>query len=94
MPYSYCPKCDHKVDVGEDPDIGLRFYCDNCQAELVVVWLNPIELMINDFEDHEQFNGDLYDVNFQKITKKKGEYHGNRKTQEKHQKNGRNKEIS
>ena len=92
MPYSYCPKCDHKVDVGLDPDIGLRLSCESCQAELVVVWLNPVELMINDFMDYEQFEGDLYDENFQKISKKKGEYNGYRKTQEKHQKNHRNKE--
>jgi hypothetical protein len=65
-----CPECNHKVDVGEDPDIGLHLYCETCLADLVVAWLNPIELIIVGIDDYAQFDGDPFSENFQKIRKK------------------------
>ena len=91
MPYSFCPGCDVKITIPEDPDIGLHCSCAACRAELVVVWLNPIELMQIDQPDQEDFEGDYIVDNIQKIRKKKGEYHGNGKTQKKFQENHRNK---
>lgn len=83
MTFGLCPNCDAKIDVGGDPDIGLHYRCESCLTELVVVWLNPIELSIIDDQDYEQFDDDSFSENFQKIRKHKGEYHANRKTQEK-----------
>lgn len=65
-----CPKCAHKVDLGDDPEIGQRCQCADCRSDLVVVWLNPIELSIVDYEDYDQFKGDFYNENFQKIKKR------------------------
>jgi Zn-finger nucleic acid-binding protein len=82
MTFGLCPNCDNRIDVGEEPDIGLHHYCETCQAELVVVWLNPIELSIVDYEDYDLLDGDPYPSNFQKMKKNKGEYNANRKAQE------------
>jgi hypothetical protein len=90
MVYSICPECDHKVDVGEDPEIGSHLFCETCLADLVVTWLNPIELMIIDKDDYPQNDADSFSENFQKIRKKKGETHASWKTQEKHQEIHRN----
>jgi Zn-finger nucleic acid-binding protein len=83
MAFGLCPNCGSKVDIGSDPDIGLHPICESCRAELVVVWLNPIELSIIDYEDYGQFDDDLYVENIQKIRKNKGEYDANRKNQKK-----------
>lgn len=91
MPNSFCPACDTKINIPEDPDIGTPCSCDACQAELVVVWLNPIELMQIEYADQEGFEGDFYLDNVQKISRKKGENHGNGKTQKKFKENHRNK---
>jgi Zn-finger nucleic acid-binding protein len=80
--FGLCPACDKKVDVGSDPDIGLHCRCESCLGELVVVWLNPIELSLIDYEEYRQFDDDPYHSNFQKIRRNKGEYYAHRKTEE------------
>jgi hypothetical protein len=60
MPDGYCPQCDKKVDLAEDLDIGLKISCKACHAALVVVWLNPIELMLIDSGEYGQFDGDYH----------------------------------
>ena len=92
MLYSFCPKCDQKINIAEDLDIGLHCFCAACLTELVVVWLNPVELMPIDYGEHDEFSGDFYEENFQKIRSNKGENHGNGKTQKKFQENHRKKE--
>ena len=92
MPDGFCPKCDKKVNLAEDPDIGLHISCKACHAESVVVWLNPIELMLVDRGEYDQFNDDLIVDNIQKIRRKKGEKHGNGKIKKKHQENHQPKE--
>ena len=91
MVYSICAVCNQKVDAGEDPDIGMHLVCESCHTDLVVAWLNPIELMSINYDDFDRFDGDLIVENFQKITNKKGEKNASWKTQEKHQKNNRYK---
>ena len=91
MPYSFCPGCDTKISIPEDPDIGMHCSCAACRTELVVVWLNPIELMLIDHADRGEFDGEFIVDNVQKIRKKKGENHGNGKTQKKHKEVYRNK---
>ncbi|MGB2962832.1 MAG: hypothetical protein WBB69_02490 [Anaerolineales bacterium] len=83
MTFGVCPNCENKVDVGVEPDIGIHHLCETCQVDLVIVWLNPIELSIIDYEDYGQFDDDSYGDVFQKIKKKKGVYNGNGKTQKK-----------
>lgn len=86
MVYSICPECDHKVDVGEDPEIGSHLYCETCLAGLGVTWLNLIELMIIERDDYPQNDGDSFNDSFPK----KGETHASWKTQVKHQEIHRN----
>ena len=83
MVFGICPGCDHKVDIGNEPDIGLHQNCESCQEELVIVWLNPIELSMIDYEDYGKFDDDFYGETFQKIKKKKGEFNGYGKIQKK-----------
>ena len=90
MSVSDCPNCGYQVNLGEGPEIGLKLFCDSCFADLVVVWLNPIELMVNDYEEYGQFDGDYFGENIQKI-RKKGDKDGSWKIQEKHKENHRYK---
>ena len=83
MTFGVCPNCEKKVDVGSEPEIGNHYLCETCRADLVITWLNPMELSIIDYEDYGQFEDDLYGEVFQKIKKKKGENYGNGKTQKK-----------
>ena len=37
-----CPECQHLIDVGAIPDIGLKVHCPICHLDLEVVWLFPV----------------------------------------------------
>ena len=77
MSFGICPNCEHKVDFDVEPEIGLRALCKSCRNALVIIWLNPIELSIADYEDYEIYEDEPYIDNFQKIKKKqKGESDG------------------
>ena len=39
-----CPVCHSKIEISQEPDIGLRIICQNCLAKLEVTWLYPITL--------------------------------------------------
>ncbi len=56
MPTSICPECDEEVYVDADIEQGDSVTCDECNSELVVVGLDPIELDMRDDSD-----GDAYD---------------------------------
>ncbi len=43
MPYAACPGCDQNIFL-RSPKLGDIVYCDNCEADLEVVNVNPIEL--------------------------------------------------
>ncbi len=59
MPYAVCPGCDQNIYFRKTPKLGDIVYCDNCEADLEVVNVNPIELdwpweeEDEDYEDYE-----------------------------------------
>jgi hypothetical protein len=79
MGFGFCPNCENKVDIMAEPELGLHVMCKACQMELVIIWLNPIELSLIDYEDYEIYDDEPYIENFQKIKKKqKGGYDANK----------------
>ncbi len=44
MPYAACPGCDQNIFLRRSPKMGDMVYCDNCEADLEVVGMKPIEL--------------------------------------------------
>lgn len=39
-----CPHCGAEVHVGEQPQLGQRETCKQCDKTLEVIWLFPLEL--------------------------------------------------
>jgi lysine biosynthesis protein LysW len=58
MPYAACPGCDQNIFLRRTPKMGDMVYCDNCEADLEVVGLNPIELDWPWEEDEDEFVDD------------------------------------
>lgn len=57
MPLATCPECDTEIHVDEDVDKGETMSCEECEAKLEVVGLDPIELdvvMPNEEEDDDE----------------------------------------
>ncbi|MGB2963929.1 MAG: hypothetical protein WBB69_08085 [Anaerolineales bacterium] len=81
MRFGLCPNCESNVDVGGQPEIGNHLICKTCLIESVIVWLNPIELLIMDHEDCELFDDDIRISKNTKNQIKKGENDAPRKTQ-------------
>jgi lysine biosynthesis protein LysW len=46
-----CPGCGSYVNVGPRPKMHQRFSCNTCDADLIVVWLEPVEL---DYDEEEE----------------------------------------
>ena len=44
MTAAVCPDCDESIRVPGKPQLGQRFVCQSCSAELEVINLEPIEL--------------------------------------------------
>lgn len=44
MPLATCPECDAEIHVDEEIDKGETMHCEECDAKLEVVGLDPIEL--------------------------------------------------
>lgn len=44
MPLAVCPECEAEIHVDEDLDKGDSVRCEECDAKLEVVGLDPIEL--------------------------------------------------
>jgi lysine biosynthesis protein LysW len=53
VPLAVCPECEAEIHVDEDLDKGDTVRCEECEAKLEVVGLDPIELdlVIDDGED-------------------------------------------
>ena len=53
MPLAVCPECEAEIHVDEGVDKGEIIHCEECEARLGVVGLDPIELdlAIEDEED-------------------------------------------
>ena len=58
MPYAACPGCDQNIYLRRSPKMGDMVYCDNCEADLEVVGLNPTELDWPWEEDEDEFVDD------------------------------------
>jgi len=48
MPKVTCPSCLAVFAVSVDPEVGQLVVCPQCEAQLVIVWLYPLEV---DFVD-------------------------------------------
>jgi lysine biosynthesis protein LysW len=50
-----CPDCDAEIDLGAEPRLGQKITCPNCEVELEVVNLDPLELNwdVNESDDEE-----------------------------------------
>jgi len=44
VPLAVCPECEAEIHVDEDLDKGDSVRCEECDAKLEVVGLDPIEL--------------------------------------------------
>ena len=55
MPIAVCPECQAEIHVDEDIDKGETLNCEECDARLEVVGLDPIELdlLYEDLEEDE-----------------------------------------
>ncbi|MGD9588222.1 MAG: hypothetical protein AB7Q37_05950 [Pyrinomonadaceae bacterium] len=60
MPTSVCPECDEEVYVDADAEQGDRIVCEECQSDLVVVGLDPVELDLSDGSE-DSFDDDDYE---------------------------------
>jgi len=61
MPAAVCPECDEKIHVNADVDQGDVIICDECETELEVVGLDPIELDPYYGDEIEEYDDD-YDI--------------------------------
>jgi len=65
MEVSNCIGCNTEIRFRQSPKIGMLVSCDECGAELEVVWLDPLELdwpFIDDWdEDEDEETLSLYD---------------------------------
>lgn len=61
MPTSICPECDEEVYVDAEIEQGDSVTCDECEAALVVVGLDPIELDLRDDSD-DSYSDDDFDA--------------------------------
>lgn len=60
MPLAVCPECEVEIHVDDDVDKGDQITCEECDALLEVVGLDPIELDLapEDDEDYYDDEGD------------------------------------
>lgn len=58
MPLATCPECDADIHVDEEMDKGDFVECDECEARLKVVGLDPIELDVAPDDDEEYYDDD------------------------------------
>ena len=61
MQKAECPQCGKLVAVGSHPTMGKPIDCESCGAELEVVWLDPLELdwqLFDEDEDADDFDDD------------------------------------
>jgi lysine biosynthesis protein LysW len=57
MPLATCPECDAEIHVDEEIDKGETMHCEECDAKLEVVGLDPIELDVV----YEEVDEDFYE---------------------------------
>lgn len=60
MPLAVCPVCEAEIHVDEDVDKGEIINCEECEAQLEVVGLDPIELDLAPEDEEEYYDDDEY----------------------------------
>jgi alpha-aminoadipate carrier protein LysW len=64
VPLAACPECHSEIHVDEDVDKGEIIHCEECEASLEVVGLDPIELDVapedEEDEDYDDEYGERY----------------------------------
>jgi lysine biosynthesis protein LysW len=59
VPLATCPECEADIHVDEDMDKGDVVACDECEASLEVVGLDPIELdLVSEDEEDDDYDDD------------------------------------
>jgi alpha-aminoadipate carrier protein LysW len=58
VPLAVCPECEAEIHVDDDLDKGEIINCEECEASLEVVGLDPIELDVADDDSDDFFGGD------------------------------------
>jgi len=61
MEAAECISCGTEITFREDPKMGQLVKCQRCDAELEVVWLDPVELdwpFVDDYDDDEDYYDD------------------------------------
>jgi len=57
-----CPSCGEWVKLPDHPKIGQKITCMECEADLEVIEVNPVELdwafMEDEFDDEEDWDDD------------------------------------
>lgn len=50
-----CPSCQTNLRLSKKPFVGFFFFCEECDAELEVVQLNPLAFMevVDEYEDFD-----------------------------------------
>jgi lysine biosynthesis protein LysW len=61
MKSGVCPNCEEMVNVGDSPLVGNFARCESCGAELIIVWLNPLELDFAYYPEDEDYLHEEYD---------------------------------
>jgi alpha-aminoadipate carrier protein LysW len=55
VPLAVCPECEAEIHVDEELDKGEMLNCEECEARLAVVGLDPIELdLVVEAEEEEE----------------------------------------
>jgi alpha-aminoadipate/glutamate carrier protein LysW len=61
MPLAVCPECEAEIHVDEEIDKGETMHCEECDARLEVVGLDPIELdVVAEAEEEDLIEEDEY----------------------------------
>ncbi len=61
MPTTVCPKCKDKVFVDATNELGNVISCEECETDLELVGLDPIELDVYEKPDLENY-GDGFNI--------------------------------
>jgi alpha-aminoadipate carrier protein LysW len=58
VPLAACPECGAEIHVDDDIDKGELLQCEECEAKLEVVGLDPVELDLAPEDEEDYFNND------------------------------------
>jgi lysine biosynthesis protein LysW len=58
-----CPSCQTIIRLSKKPFVGFFFFCDECDAELEVIELNPVAVS-EVVEEYEDFDDDSTDDDY------------------------------